>query len=55
MFELALSFSVRSGSVIMVGSQLANNEEFLRATEGHIFGLLITSRVLYYTPDIIKR
>ncbi|KAN0083243.1 hypothetical protein V8E54_002331 [Elaphomyces granulatus] len=54
-FELALSFSVRSGSMIVVGSQLANNEEFLRATEGHIFGLLITSRVLYYTPDIIKR
>jgi hypothetical protein len=54
-FELALGFSVRSGNVIMVGSQMANNEEYLRATEGHIFGLFITSRVLYYTPDVIKR
>jgi hypothetical protein len=54
-FELALAFAVRSGNVTLVGSQLANNEEFLRATEGHVFGLLITSRVLYYIPDIIKR
>jgi hypothetical protein len=53
--ELALSFSVRSGNAIMVGSRLSSNEDFFRATEGHILGLLITSRVLYYIPDIIKR
>lgn len=39
----------------MVGSRLAQNEEYLKAVKHHILGMIVTTRVQFLIPDCLKR
>ncbi|KAJ5095707.1 Cytochrome P450 [Penicillium alfredii] len=54
-FDFAYSIVARSGSFAMVGSQLSQNEEYLKAVKDHILGMIMTTRVQFLVPDCLKR
>ncbi|KAJ5156159.1 Cytochrome P450 [Penicillium capsulatum] len=54
-FDFAYSVVVRSGSYSLVGSRLANDEEYLKAVKDHILGMIVTTRVQFMVPDWLKR
>lgn len=54
-FDFAYSIVARSGSYAMVGSRLAQDEEYLKAVKDHILGMIVTTRVQFLVPDCLKR
>ena len=54
-FDFAYSIVARSGSFAMVGSRLAQNEEYLKAVKDHILGMIVTTRVQFLLPDCLKQ
>ncbi|KAJ5834656.1 Cytochrome P450 E-class group I [Penicillium robsamsonii] len=53
-FDLAYSIVARSGSFVIVGSRLSQNEEYLKAVKDHILGMIVTTRVQFLIPDCLK-
>jgi hypothetical protein len=53
-FDLASSLAARSGSLLMVGSETCDNEEFLTAAKTHVTGMIFVTRALFLVPEFIK-
>ncbi|KAJ5805578.1 Cytochrome P450 [Penicillium pulvis] len=54
-FDIAYSIVARSGSFALVGERLARDEEYLGAVKEHILGMIVTTRVQFLVPDVLKR
>ncbi|KAJ5523246.1 Cytochrome P450 [Penicillium frequentans] len=54
-FDVAYSIVARSGSFALVGERLARDEEYLGAVKEHILGMIVTTRVQFLVPDVLKR